>query len=838
MIGGQTARRAATLNWDSEDLGGVGLGVLRFLRPADGWLALLLLALNLSVVVMSVEQADWAPTPALVGILMLGMLTAFVFYRIPVHWFLAILPGLVLGGLTVVWQLSNFTFDGEPLGGASVLWDRLTLWLKAAQENSISIDKVPFSFGLVTASWLTGYLGAWVFLRHRNFWGVFALGGLGLFSNLTFLPPHTNFHLSLYLFTALLLVARIQAVRRQSHWDRQGIRYDEGLRSLSLSDSFFLSLAVIVIALLLPAGGSWSIATSAYESMRRPFVSLEDDFNRLFAGLPARRDIGFRVWDDVMAFQGTISPAATHTLLVDSPLPMYWKARTYDTYTGKGWISQHTEFKPINHSPGFARPADLGERTTVTYAVTPLYSSEIMFAGPQVSAVDRDVEIETPAVPLYWVDLSLEDPLHDHPRALADSARALSERVRLGAAASEAELSALLPPNFRVSEIEREEGRITSLTLEEALPNPPDILSVRSGDDDFPSHYPYIVTSSVAVVEPEQLQAAGTDYPVHILHRYTQLPPDFPERIRGLAHEITVDRGTPFEKAVRIRENLQRLDYNLKMDPPPFDADGVDHFLFDQRQGYSEYFASAMVVLLRSVGVPARVAVGYTTGDPTGVEGIYAVADSHSHGWVEVYFPGYSWIPFEPTPGAALPAVMVPGEEVSVEPAEAFFSDFDVECLDDFVADCLGFAEPFGAVDEPVPEVISGGGTPGWVWVVVVLGGVVASFVTAWWIFRRYMFATYDPSGVYVRVQALAALGGLSGTTQRTPYQFGERLSLLLPAHRERVELIVDTYVQSRYGARTVPDAQRRQLGDAWLNLRFPLLVRSVAYRIYPRIES
>ena len=378
MIGGETARRGLSAGLDSEIAGRAALGLLEWLRPPDGWLALGLLALNLCVVVLAVEQADWAPTPNLAGVLMLGMLTAFVFYRLPVWWFLAILPGLVLGLLTVTWQLSDFTFDGQPLGGAGALWDRLLLWVEAARESSINIDKAPFAFGLVSASWLMGYVGAWVFLRHRNFWGVFALSGLGLFSNLTFLPPNTNLHLGLYLFTALLLVARIQAVRRQSEWDRRGIRYDEGLRALTLSDSFFLAMAVIAVAFIFPSGGAWNTATNAYESLRRPLVGFEDDFNRLFAGLPARRDIGFRVWDDVMAFQGTISPATTHTLLVESPVPMYWKARTYDTYTGKGWISEHTEYHPIDYTPDFSTSAPPESRVTATYAVTP----PLPFAGP------------------------------------------------------------------------------------------------------------------------------------------------------------------------------------------------------------------------------------------------------------------------------------------------------------------------------------------------------------------------------------------------------------------------------------------------------------------------
>ncbi len=845
MIGGETARRSISLGWDGQGAGRAALGLLGRLRPADGWAALILLATNLCVVVLAVEQADWAPTPSLPTTLLLGMLTAFVFYRLPVWWWLAILPGLGIGGLIVTWQLSNFSFDGQSLGGAAALWDRLGLWLEAAREDSINIDKAPFAFGLVAASWLIGYLGGWVFLRHRNFWGVFALGGLGLFSNLTFLPPNTNFHLAMYLFTALMLVARIQAVRRQSHWDRRGIRHDEGLRALSLSDSFFLAVAVIGLAFLLPSGGAWSSATNAYESLRRPLVGFEDDFNRLFAGLPARRDIGFRVWDDVMAFQGTISPGTTHTLLVESPVPMYWKARTYDTYTGKGWISEHTNYQPIDYSPEFASPASPQSRVTTSYSVTPLYASRYLFAGPRVNAVDRDVEIETPSMPVYRADLTFDDPLAGYPPTLAEAGRAMAGAVRKREAADKDDLSKLLPPGFRVADVERAENRLVAVTLEEALPNPPDTLAVRSRQGVFAPHAPYIVTSSVPAAEPDELRAAGTDYPVHILHRYTQLPSDLPGRVRGLAHEVTVNGNTPYDKAVMVEANLKRLTYSLNVSPPPFDSDGVDFFLFEQRRGYSEYFASSMAVLLRSAGVPARVAVGYTTGDPTEVENLYAVTDSHSHAWVEVYFPGYSWIPFEPTPGADLPVVMTPGRGGSGEFSGPFIAGFDADCIDDFVEECLDYAEPLPGGENLPADGAAGASYFGWgfaasgrVWAAAALGAGFALLAAGWWAFRRFMFAARDPAVVYGRVRSLAALGGMSGGMSLTPFQFGERLTALLPQHRERVALIVGAYVQARYGGKPIPLGLESRLEDAWLNLRFPLLAASVGQRIYPRSLS
>ena len=838
MIGGDSTRRSFPESLDADALGVSARGLMAAFRPSDGWVALVLLAANLCTVVVSVERADWAPTPSLVSVLLLGMLTAFVLHRLPFWPGLAILPGLVLGGVTVTWQLANFSFDGQELGGASVLLERLMLWVEAAGSDSISIDKAPFAFVLVSAAWLLGYVGAWVFLRHRNFWGVFVLSGLGLFSNLTFLPPNTILLLSLYLFTALLLVARVQAVRRQSQWDRRGISYDEELHSLSLSDSFFLAIAIIVIAVLLPSGGAWSSATNAYESLRKPLMGLEDEFNRLFAGLPARREIGFRVWDDVMAFQGTINPGTTNTVLVESPLPMYWKARTYDTYTGKGWTSKHTEYRPLDYTPEFADVGHQQTRISVRYAVTPLYPSPYLFAGPRVTDVDRDVEMETPSVPLFRVDTLLYDPLAYFPQPLPEIGRALTERVRENPAATEAELQQLLPPTFRVHEIQQREGGISAIIIAEALPDPPEVLAVRSGSGVFGARDTYTVTSSVIAVEPEQLREAGTVYPAHISQRHMQLSRDLPERVRILADELTASGETPYDKALRVESFLKSLTYDLEIEPPPFDADGVDHFLFDQQRGYSEYFASAMAVMLRSVGVPARVAAGYTTGVPLEEPDIYAVTDSNSHAWVEVYFPGYSWISFEPTPGADLPDAMIPGGIVGTSIESRLGARFNFDCLDIFDLECGVPLEGLPTGDFSLVETTEGSGVAPWVWLAILAGLPALMLAVACWVYWRFIAAPYEPAAIFARMQSLAALSGLArGSPTRTPYQFGQRLGQLVPEQRERVNFIVESYVLSHYGGRSLSEDQKSQLRRAWRRLRFTLITESIGQRIFPRSD-
>ena len=139
--------------------------------------------------------------------------------------------------------------------------------------------------------------------------------------------------------------------------------------------------------------------------------------------------------------------------------------------------------------------------------------------------------------------------LNNWPPALAGAGRAMAREAEKNPAVTESDLALVLDeygllPGFRIGEMEREDGRLVAVTLEEALPNPPDTLAVRSREGVFAAHSPYIITSSVPAAEPEQLMQAGEDYPVHILARYTQLPPDLPGRINGLAREITVGYDT------------------------------------------------------------------------------------------------------------------------------------------------------------------------------------------------------------------------------------------------------------------------------------------------------
>ena len=159
---------------------------------------------------------------------------------------------------------------------------------------------------------------------------------------------------------------------------------------------------------------------------------------------------------------------------------------------------------------------------------------------------------------------------------------------------------------------------------------------------------------SYVLAEPPLSDGEQT-YPNWIYGRYLDLPEDLPQRVIDLAHGLTDEIDDPYEKALVIQRYLRTYEYTLELPPPPPDQDVADYFLFDLKKGYCDYYATAMVVLARSVGLPARMAVGYASGAYEPESASYQVTRGDAHSWVEIYFVGTGWVPFEPT--AARPGI-------------------------------------------------------------------------------------------------------------------------------------------------------------------------------------
>lgn len=141
----------------------------------------------------------------------------------------------------------------------------------------------------------------------------------------------------------------------------------------------------------------------------------------------------------------------------------------------------------------------------------------------------------------------------------------------------------------------------------------------------------------------------SNNYIDSLYEKYTQLPETITPRVRELAQEITKDKNNNYDMAKAIETYLSKnYPYTLAPGTPPRSRDFVDYFLFEGKKGYCTYYASAMTVLLRCLDIPARYVEGYIL-PPEKKDGVYKVTNQQAHAWVEVYFDGFGWIPFEPT---------------------------------------------------------------------------------------------------------------------------------------------------------------------------------------------
>jgi len=160
------------------------------------------------------------------------------------------------------------------------------------------------------------------------------------------------------------------------------------------------------------------------------------------------------------------------------------------------------------------------------------------------------------------------------------------------------------------------------------------------------------------------------DYADFVYENYLQLPYDLPQRVIDLAHDITMGYNTDYERIRALQEFLIQFPYTLTPDPVPRGRDFVDYFLFDGQEGYCVYYASAMVVMTRAIGLPARYVEGFLMPAQRDAGGLFTITNSNAHAWAEVYLEGFGWLTVETT----APYVFVMYDR-AVTPGMNIFSD-------------------------------------------------------------------------------------------------------------------------------------------------------------------
>ncbi|MDJ0755877.1 MAG: transglutaminase domain-containing protein [Ardenticatenaceae bacterium] len=318
----------------------------------------------------------------------------------------------------------------------------------------------------------------------------------------------------------------------------------------------------------------------------------------------------------------------------------------------------------------------------------------------------------------------------------------------------------------------------------------------------------FSVLGSTQQIDPEQLNDADffTLAESEFYERYTQLPDNISQRVLTLAAQITAEANGPYDQAKALEAYLRRLPYNLDVDPPPRGREPVDYFLFELQEGYCDYYATSMVVMARSLGLPARLGVGYNGITPDETGRVFVNQDQ-GHSWAEIYFPGVGWVEFEPT--ASFPTAA----EVESFDRPEVTDDFFIEPA---ASDVVRFARDWTAFI--------------YLMAVLILGAfAIAVFL---WIRRRSDGGDTLPQRLahrwairgdeWAQVQELARRSGFEPVNSDTPREFLAHWNRYLNAGRplnEPAERFTQLLERERYGP-GLSEIEKRSLGRSLKEIR------------------
>lgn len=484
------------------------------------------------------------------------------------------------------------------MGHLASLFSRIWEWLAALLVGRPFVD--PLAAGLVWDSllWLIGAWAGWRLRRNRQALQALAPGGFLLALVLDYTRGEVGL-LVVYLAVLLALIGLAWDEWRHVQWQRRKVDYSESIHLETL-----LMVGMVTIALTLSAAGTPSLSWRDLVDKFRKTDSTGAD--RVAESLGLERPI------DAATTAPYLSSGLPRSHLLNLP-PEQLQEVVFTVSTG--------ELPPLPESVVEIHPNNYYWRT-ITYDV---YSG----AGWSSSSA-LDVPLP-PNTPLMEPPQAYR-PVTQHVKRVPDQGTYLYWTGLLAQVDTETQVAWRIKPPDNPSPVRNG-----------------DMLGALTRPDE------YTVISYVPQFSLAQLRNAGSDYPSQIAERYLELPENTPERVLALARELTQAAPTPYDRAVAIEDYLRTFPYTLEVEPPPLDRDVVDYFLFTAQKGYCDYYATSMVVLARAVGLPARVVIGYTSGEYDAPTAEYVIRQENAHSWAEVYFSGLGWVEFEPT--ASQPAI-------------------------------------------------------------------------------------------------------------------------------------------------------------------------------------
>jgi len=761
----------------------------------EGWLTVLLLCAMMVVAAGGVAAAGW--TDGLNAAWITGIFAIFAGLALARSRFSGSTAFLfaTVYGLLVVGVFVGLSLNGDWHARSLEIILRLNAFLYKVLHGGTSRDALPFPITISAIFWYMGILSAWTVFRRGGVWAAVIPAGVGLLVNAYYYlgPARLDLYLAVYVLLALMFVARMNLLSREREWQSARVMYSPDLRIDFLRAGLVVAVAGVLIGWAAPSLAASPQAATTWRQMTGSFGVVRESWMRMFAAVRGYGQTTNDFYGDSLTLSG---PAR----LTNDPI--------MDVHVNSAAAlpseAQNSLPSPLTSVPRFYWRA----------AAYSTYTDGRWQEG----------------------DVTLKD--FDPNHSTLPATQYLERRQVSLAFTMHVAASSRLYVAPQVSWIDR--SSTLELTYGQAGPAP-DVAGVRA-QQVLRRGEIYQMVSSISVADDDSLRASGVLYPSWVTDSFLQLPPDVTQRTRDLARQIVTEAGatTPFDQAQAVTDWLRKnITYDQNIDVPPSNVDPVDYVLFTTRRGYCNYYASAEVILLRSLGIPARLAVGFSQGQVDASTNTFHILEENAHAWPEVFFPNYGWVEFEPTASEA--------PLVRPEHAAAVAASPDASPTPD---DTLSNRDRLNRAEQQTPDTPPSQ-TPAsflenllasipWEAVAIGVGVLIAALVglgllairlgvLGWenlgrpgrWLLRRRGLVVPSAIGlVYLQLERAARWLGLPSGSAVTPFERAAAFGVLLPDTRPAVDTITGEYVAERYSPRPA-DAGVAQ--RAWREVRFKI---------------
>jgi transglutaminase-like putative cysteine protease len=740
----------------------------RLLYPKAGWLSLGLLAVMALALAWAVQGARWLDQLEFLPPVALWAVIAGALLGVLRISVVAALPiSAVVGAAVVVWAIGGEYYPVlDQVGRVGALRDDLVGWLIVVLRTGYPSQMSPYAIGLGALGWATAFMAAYAVYRYNRVIDAILLLGAAMITNLSATFTDLFGHLLLFVIAALLLWLRAALVERQDGWQRRRVNENMDVPAAIMRSGIIFAGASVVLAWVLTSVAVASPLTSAWRSFDGVWTGVRDQFEGVFGNLTNP--------------QSRITGSAFGA-----------------SFTVRGeWISNDDEALTV------AAPRPLYLRTA-TYDV---------YTGRGWARSESSRRQVAPGDPLFG------GPTPERP---SDGYVVETITIQMQQTIGRNLFTAGSPLEVYAPVVIHEPGGLPVLGGIEAA-NP-----IGGGEG-------YMVTVALTRANEAQLGAAGTDYPEVVRELYFDTS-DVTDRVAQLAREVTAEATNPYEQAKALAAFLSRDPQFSYDEVAPLPAEGedlVDFFLFDEngRVGYCEYYASAMTLMARSLGLPARVAVGFAPGESID-EGIYQVREANAHAWTEIYFPGYGWQIFEATKTIDPRFARATGDPSTVTAPRTGVDpllDFELDpALRGRINALPSVPLIEGAVDAANPDAAAAAaaarGGNALVIAVLVLGAAAFILIRLRRLQRRWRLL---PAGdrAWQRLALAADRAGVGPRPSETIYEYSGWLEEQLPKQVEPIRTVADGKVWQAYSGRRMTEAAADRLESAWASLRLPLV--------------